>query len=293
MMPQPAGAFQWVQAAAGPALRCRPLERVAPHLFTTRAWRLGSTASAADDAAWDEVARAMDVDRAQLARVHQVHGAAVAIHRAGSTRPAAPPADDRDIIVSDDPDLALAIQTADCVPLLVADTRTRAVAAAHAGWRGLADRVPRVAVEALARAFGSRPSDLVVAAGPSIGVCCYEVGEDVRARFAAAGFSASEIARWFSSDPRPSLGNPSMAGLPCAPRAGHWFFDGWTAARDQLEGAGVPADAIHLAALCTASHAGALCSYRRDGAPAGRMAAAIRCAPRRPSPRSPADPRAR
>jgi copper oxidase (laccase) domain-containing protein len=65
-------------------------------------------------------------------------------------------------------------------------------------------------------------------------------------------------------------------------RAGHWYFDGWQAARDQLESAGVPAAQIHLCALCTASHPGLLCSYRREGKGAGRIVAAIRCASRRP-----------
>jgi copper oxidase (laccase) domain-containing protein len=133
-----------------------------------------------------------------------------------------------------------------------------------------------VAVEQLVGQFGSRPADVVVAIGPAIGACCYEVGEEVRARFHIAGFAASQLARWFTSDPVLSSGNPPMPSLPKTRRADHWFFDGAQAARDQLESAGVPADQIFVSGLCTASHAGVLCSYRRDGSGAGRMAAVVR-----------------
>jgi YfiH family protein len=198
--------------------------------------------------------------------VHQVHGAAVVVRRAGDPPrgvAALPPAD---ILVADDPSIALAIQTADCVPLLIADRRTGAVAAAHAGWRGLAARVPEITVRALAEAFGSRPADLVAAVGPSISAARYEVGSEVRDQFERAGFSGDRLAGWF---------------LP-GTRDGHWQFDGWAAARDQLNASGVPADQLHLAGLCTAGDPDLLCSYRRDGTAAGRIAAAIRTAPRRP-----------
>jgi hypothetical protein len=126
--------------------------------------------------------------------------------------------------------------------------------------------------------FASRPEDLVAAIGPAISWCCYEVGEDVRAAFASDGFTSAQIDRWFAPTPRPSVHNPPMPGLG-TPRAGHEYFDGWGAARDQLESAGVPLSQIAVAELCSASHPQWLCSYRRDGKAAGRMAAAIR--PRR------------
>jgi YfiH family protein len=256
-LPQPGDGFEWRVAPAGPVLVCRPLEDVARHVFTTRPWPLGSRSGSADAGSWNDVARVMDVGSDRLLRVHQVHGAGVVVQHArqpmaGST--------DADIVLGDDARVALAIQTADCVPLLIADQRTGAVAAAHAGWRGLAQTVPRVTVDAMVREFGSRPADLVAAIGPSIGAPCYEVGTDVRMRFEGARFTPAQLAGWFS-----------VAGRP-----GHWYFDGGQATRDQLQGAGVPAARIHAAALCTASHAELFCSYRRDGPPAGRMAAAIR-----------------
>ena len=251
--------FEWRQTAGGRALICRALEPYALHLFTTREWPLGTASEGDRAAAWADVHRALGVDAGQLTRAHQVHGAAVIVRRAGDASPDAWPVPQADVLISDDPTRAIAIQTADCVPLLMADRRTGAVAAAHAGWRGLASGVPTVTVEAMAETFSTRATDLVVAIGPSICAERYEVGDEVRAAFAAAGFSRAEHARWF---------------LP-GTRAGHWQFDGWASARDQLEAAGVAPDQIHVAALCTATHSD-LCSYRRDGKAAGRIAAAIR-----------------
>ena len=264
MKTQPNGGFEWVQAAGGPALICRPLVPAAAHLFTTREWTLGSRAEAADED-WDPVAASLGVDPDHLVRLRQVHGAAVVVRRAGDPPPAvARP--DADIVVSNDPSIALAIQTADCVPLLIADPATGAIAAAHAGWRGLAAGVPGVTVAALAREFGSAPADLVVAIGPSIAAERYEVGQDVRSRFVAAGFPAEEIERWFRPGARPE----------------HWWFDGAQSAHDQLAAAGVQPGNMYSSGLCTATHPDLFCSYRRDGKGAGRMAAAIRRLPEHP-----------
>ena len=269
-----------MQDAPGPALVCRPLAAFAPHVFTTRAWGLGSRTPGRDGPAWAEVAGALNLQPADLVRVRQVHGATVRVARdASESPPAGVPAD---IIVTDRMGIGLAVQAADCVPLLVADRRTGAVAAAHAGWRGMAARVPSALVAALAREFGSLPADLVAAIGPSVGACCYEVGGDVRQAFEAAGFARDQLARWFIDEPRVVAGNPAMSGLARPRRADHWFFDGWASTRDQLIDAGVACDRVLLSELCTASHPGAFCSYRRDGPPAGRLAAAIRRAQRGP-----------
>jgi YfiH family protein len=250
---------------------CRELQPFAHHLITTRAWRLGTPSTTAEDDAWMDIQAALPV---RLIRARQVHGTGVLVHRTGapiSDQPAT-----ADIIVSNDPGVALAIQAADCVPILIADRVSGAVAAAHAGWRGLVAGVPRAALGALAQEFGSRPADLVAVAGPSIRACCYEVGAEVRQRFEDAGWPESMIARWFFARPQPTDRNPSMPGLPEAPRSGHWYFDSGLAARDQLEAAGLPAARISVAELCTASHPDALCSYRRDGTNAGRIAGVIR-----------------
>src|SRR3954464_1684210 len=131
MRSQPSGGVEWGQAAGGLGLGCSALRPFADHLFTTREWTLGSRAGAADED-WAPVAASLGVDLPHLARMHQVHGAAVVVRRAGAAaveaarREANRP--DADILVSDDPSLAVAIQTADCVPLLIADRVTGAVA---------------------------------------------------------------------------------------------------------------------------------------------------------------------
>jgi len=260
MKPQPADGFAWVETTAGPALVCRALEPYATHMFTTRQWALGSPTL--DDqrrrAAWRELAEVMERDEPHFARLHQVHGASVVVRKPGDA-PAGSELPQADVIVSTDPALAIAVQTADCTPILLVDRDSGAIAAAHAGWRGLAARVPAVAVRALIAEGGGRPESIVAAVGPSISAARYEVGEDVRARFADADFSGSALERWFPKMTRPS----------------HWLFDGWESARAQLEGAGVPASQIHVAAMCTATFPDVFCSYRRDGSLAGRMAAAI------------------
>src|SRR4051812_44136212 len=121
-LPKPSDGFEWVQLPAGPALVCRPLERYASHLFTTRAWRLGVSSTATHADAWHEVAAAMAVDIPRLARLRQVHGAAVVTYPRGAPIPVdvLPHAD---IVISDEPDVALAVQTADCVPVVMIDRR--------------------------------------------------------------------------------------------------------------------------------------------------------------------------
>lgn len=271
-LPRPKGTFHWTQLAPGPALVCDALKSVA-HLFTTRPWTLGSSLNGSDPAGWQQVASAIGVDAGELVRMRQVHGASVVVvrRRKGEASPAGAAGSgeggglpEADILLAQDPAMAIAIQTADCVPILIADKRTGAVAAVHAGWRGLAARVPMVAVDALAREFRSRPEDLIAAVGPSISAARYEVDLPVLSRFEANGFSAEHIGRWFY-DGHPDREHPD-----------HWYFDGSQSAHDQLAVAGVPVSQIRLARLCTATHADLLCSYRRDGKASGRMAAVIR-----------------
>ena len=85
--------------------------------------------------------------------------------------------------MTDEPGLLLGIQTADCIPVLVADRRRRAVAAFHAGWRGTVKRIVENGIGRMRMEFGSRPEDLLAAIGPGILACCYAVGEEVLSEF--------------------------------------------------------------------------------------------------------------
>jgi YfiH family protein len=173
-----------------------------------------------------------------------------------------------DVLVSDNPEIAVAVRAADCVPLLIADSRTGAVAAVHAGWRGTSAAAARAAVETLVDQFGASPSNLVAALGPSIGPCCYEVGSELVDAFAAAGHPRHLVDRWFSI----------RRGRPSGPSAsnGRLFLDVASANRDQLVLAGVREDNVFTCGLCTAEHLDVLTSYRAEKEAAGRLVAVIR-----------------
>jgi YfiH family protein len=172
--------------------------------------------------------------------LRQVHGAAVH-HAPWSGYP------EGDAAVAESAGTLLAIETADCLPVLIADPRRRAVGAAHAGWRGTAAGVAAAAVDALLEG-GSRAADLRVALGPAIGACCYEVGDELRAAFGAL---ADAVFR-----PGPHGGTR---------------LDVRAANRLQLTAKGIAAGAISEVAECTRCRADRYHSYRRDGPGAGRM----------------------
>ena len=280
MLPPIPDSFRWTDESWGPALRCRPLEAVAPHLFTTRQLQLTS------DADWQRVAKA--VGASHVAMLTQVHGRAVVVARdvpngkpfdmaQGRPFDFAQGKPEADVLVGDNPDVALAVRAADCVPLLIADRANGAVAAVHAGWRGTAAGAAAAAVDALAREFGSKPDDLVAAIGPSIGACCYEVGTELVDAFAAAGHARHLIDRWFLAPPPPRGGfRPALSAVE-GPRL---RLDVAGANRDQLVLAGVPEAHIHLSGLCTAMELELLTSFRVEKEKAGRIAGVIR--PRRP-----------
>ncbi len=129
------------------------------------------------------------------------------------------------------PGLLLGVQTADCVPILVADTRRHAIAAFHAGWRGTAARIVEKGIARMASEFGSRREDLIAAVGPSIGVCCYIVGEEVQTTFAANFSYGPELFRRDSTN--------------------RTHLDLWEANRRQLLDAGVAAQNISLVGGCS------------------------------------------
>ena len=249
-------AFEWSRHEWGAALRCRPLEAVAPHLFTTRQLEL----SAQSD--WRAAAEAVGAQH--IVTLTQVHGATVVAIRRGEMIPSGRP--EGDILVSNDRDVALAVRVADCVPVLIADPASGAVAAVHAGWRGTAAGATTTAVSALARDFNVKPIDLIAAIGPAIGACCYEVGSEVVDAFAAAGHPRHLIDRWFQSPPPP---RGSM-------ERGKLRLDVVGANRDQLGLAGVAEHNIHISGLCTAMHLDVLTSYRAEKDKAVRIAGVIR-----------------
>jgi YfiH family protein len=147
-----------------------------------------------------------------------------------------------DALITDTLGLAISIRTADCYPILLADTRNRVVGAVHAGWRGTASQVVMKTLDKMKSEFGTDPQDISAAIGPGIGVCCYEVGVDVSSQF---GFAVRTHLDLVSEN------------------------------RKQLESAGVPAQNIEALDVCTFCDAERFFSYRREKEKAGRMTSYI------------------
>jgi len=254
-LPKPTGEFEWTQESWGPALRCPPLSNAAHHCFSTLQPELVGAAreSAVSLAALASALQLHDAKPEQVVRLRQVHCAGV-FEASREVLAAVGQADwpEGDIAISRDASLILTVRAADCVPVLLADRTSGAVSAIHAGWRGTAAGAVLAAVRALSEKFAADPANIVAAVGPSIGPCCYTVGEELIQNFAAY----PDASRWFV-------------------RTDELRLDLWRATRDQLERAGVTPQNIHVCRLCTFDHH-VFPSYRRDGNAAGRLTAAIR-----------------
>jgi hypothetical protein len=185
-------------------------------------------------------------EQSSLTLGRQVHGTGIAVVRATDRGRGQPPAfdalPDTDGLITCDKSVALGIIVADCVPLILYDPLQHALAVVHAGWRGTVGGIAARAVERMAVEFGSKPADLLAGIGPSIGPCCYEVGDEVIDLWRASG-----SADW------------SRAVVEREPRR---RLDLWLANRLILEQAGVPKRGIETAALCTRCEAGRFFSHR-------------------------------
>ena len=189
----------------------------------------------------------------------QVHGARAAhVGRAEAGRGSrcfddALPA--TDVLLTDQADVPLAIFCADCTPILLFDPVHRAVAAAHAGWRGTVHDVAGEVVRALQRAFGTRPRDVIAGIGPAIGPCCYDVGPEVVESWRRTGIDPSGRA---------------VVGPTHGRR-----FDLWEANRRCLVAADVRPERIEIAGICTRCASERFFSHRSGRVPEGRFAAVI------------------
>ncbi|MGA7293873.1 MAG: peptidoglycan editing factor PgeF [Terriglobales bacterium] len=183
-----------------------------------------------------------------------------------------------DGLVTDTPELVVAVQAADCLPVIVADRKRRAVGVFHAGWRGTVKRIVEKGVGEMRKQFGSDPRDMVAAIGPGVQGCCYEVGEEVRTTFEAQFGYASELFREVKESDPVREKYPLLFLTARAP--GHselpvkLFLDLVEANRRQLVDAGLAAKNIDEVGPCTACHAELLFSYRAEKGVTGRMMAA-------------------
>jgi polyphenol oxidase len=191
-----------------------------------------------------------------------------------SARPAQPCKGDASI--TKEPGLLLGTQTADCVPILLVDPHKRALAAIHAGWRGTLARIAQKTVGRMQLEFGSKPTDLLAAIGPSIGPCCYEVAAEFVTKFTAQFADAHEYfdeART-GDEPNPlQWMNMRPPGHQPLPKNVH--LDLRKANRSQLVAAGLRAKNIFTSDLCTSCRTDLLFTYRKEGPESGRMLSVI------------------
>jgi len=218
---------------------------------------------------------ALDAREMALAPLRQFHSDLIYFFE----KPAAePPRADASITRA--PGILLAVQTADCVPILLVDTKQRAIAAIHAGWRGTLKRIVMKTIGRMQMMLDSRPKDLLAALGPAIGSCCYEVGPEVAQAFAGQFAAARD---WFAGpfdqlaagdtpNPLQWLTMVPPGHQPPAPRVN---LDLRAANRWQLLEAGVLPRNIFASELCTSCRTDLLFSFRKEGNVSGRLMAVI------------------
>jgi hypothetical protein len=210
---------------------------------------LNLSATVGDDPAhvrenWDRLRAATGLD---FARVRQVHGCRVVEAEAGTE-----PVEEADVVATASPGVAACVSVADCVPVLLADPGSGAVAAVHAGWRGTIGGAAAAGVKALVDRHGARPGDLLAAIGPGIGPCCFEVSRDLAVRF-----------------------RDEVGPVTATPRDHGSRVDLWRANELLLRRAGVARRRIETLGRCTSCEDGKFFSHRRDRGITGRHVAFI------------------
>ena len=189
----------------------------------------------------------LDISDDRLILPRQVHGteiAEVTEQNLGSRF------DGVDALMTSMPHTCIGVSTADCVPILIYDTHARAIAAAHAGWRGTVARIGSKTVAAMLQRYSMSAADLKVVIGPSIGPDAFEVGDEVYEAFEQADFDMQRIA---------------------FKRNGKWHIDLWQANALDLQLMGIPEKHIEIAGVCTYQYYDQFFSARRLGIKSGRI----------------------
>ena len=200
---------------------------------------------------WQTLAQAFDIAPNHFFLLQQVHGEGVLVLDRPFAKEAFPVPPVCDAVITDQPNVALCVKTADCVPIFLLDHARRVIANIHAGWQGTVRNIAGKAVATLERHFGSRLQDLIAVIGPAIGPCCYEVDEPV---IAALGNwrGAVDICRPSRHRDRRMLDLPRLN-------------------QEQLIRAGLTAGQIARIDLCTACREDLFFSHRRDQGKTGRQ----------------------
>ena len=185
--------------------------------------------------------------------------------------PGDPPAEG-DALITRRSGLLMVVQVADCLPVLIVDRAKRIVAAVHAGWRGLLAGVVPKTLEAMQSRYACDPRHCLAVIGPSIGPCCYEVGQDVAVPFEEAFPGRPHLLRSCQPSGQALSSGTDPSDDPLNTRR---LLDLSAACRCQLETAGLPDRSIFSHPPCTSCHRDAFYSYRAEGGSTGRMLAAI------------------
>lgn len=223
------------------------------HAFTTRRNGLGGRNNGIKQPGdWNAVAEMFGISPERLITVNQVHGDAIVTvggwnYRNIKTAQA-------DALITNDPGMAVGVETADCVPVLLYDPSTRAIAAVHGGWRSTVKKIVQKTILKMKEEFGSDPAHMVAAIGPAIGPECYEVDEPVMGPVRDAFPFWQEVA------------------VPRA--AGRWSLDLVKANKMELRQIGLPEQNIHALDLCTSCRKDLFYSFRAEGK-TGRMLSVI------------------
>jgi purine-nucleoside/S-methyl-5'-thioadenosine phosphorylase / adenosine deaminase len=220
---------------------------------------------------------ALGADGLTLLTLRQIHSDVVQLFEAPPAEPCRGlPAQAGDASTTNRPNLLLAVQTADCVPIFLVDPKNRAIAAVHAGWRGTLQRIVTKTIGTMHMQFGTKPADLLAAIGPSIGGCCYEVGTEIAAEFKSQFPNAPD---WFDELRTGDEPNPlqwlSMMPPGHQPPPKNVLLDLRKANCAQLLAAGLRSQNITVSDLCAACRRDLLFSYRKEGSKAGRLMAVI------------------
>ena len=222
---------------------------------------------------------ALGAPKMRVAALKQIHSDV--IHAVGGDAlPMGAEAHQGDALITNVRGILLTVQTADCIPILLADTKNKAVAAIHSGWRGTAQRISEKTLGRMRMEYGTQPEHVIAAIGPGIGACCYEVGHEVAQEFAAKFPNAQD---WFTgpfdaltnSDADPNwLPWLTMRPPGHAPPSPTVQLDLTAANKAILHAAGVPVKNIAATDLCTGCRPDLFFSYRKEKI-TGRMMAAI------------------
>lgn len=217
---------------------------------------------------------AASAHRWPLATVRQVHSDLIHCISAAPKHPLA-----GDGLITRTPGIMLSVLTADCLPVIVVDTRLKAVGVFHAGWRGTLKRIVEKGVGEMRRHFGSRPQDMKAAIGPGIRGCCYEVGPEIKDKFHAQFSYANDLFRETKESDEIHEKYPLLFLTARAP--GHSelpkkiFLDLAAANRRQLVDAGVPPKNVFDLGLCTSCRTDLFFSHRAEKGMTGRMMAVV------------------